>query len=66
MKSGFAAVLALGFVVLTDTSLLAQRRGPRFGEPQPFRYGWLSSLEEGKAQARRTGKPLMVVLRCVP
>ena len=66
MKSGFAVLVALGFVVLSDTALLAQRRGPRFGDPQPARHGWLSSLEEGKAQARRTGKPLMVVLRCVP
>ena len=66
MKSGFAALLALGSVVLTDTSLPAQRRGPRFGDPQAARYGWLSSLEEGKAQARRSGKPLLVVLRCVP
>lgn len=30
------------------------------------RFGWLSSLEEGKTEARKTGKPLMVVLRCVP
>jgi hypothetical protein len=29
-------------------------------------FGWLSSLSEGKAQARKTGKPLMVVIRCVP
>jgi hypothetical protein len=66
MRSGFAALLALGLVVLTDTSLLAQRRGGRFGDPPPARYGWLFSLEEGKAQAHKTGKPLMVVLRCVP
>ena len=28
--------------------------------------GWLGSLEQGKAAARKTGKPLMVVIRCVP
>jgi hypothetical protein len=28
--------------------------------------GWLSSLSEGKAEAKRTGKPLMVVVRCEP
>jgi hypothetical protein len=66
MKSGSAALLALGLVVLTATSLPAQRGRPRFGDPQPARYGWLSSLEEGKARARQSGKPLMVVLRCVP
>jgi hypothetical protein len=36
------------------------------GGPNAFGYGWLGSLTEGKAQARKTGKPLMVVIRCVP
>ena len=58
-----AAFLALGALVLADSSALAQRgrRGPQGG-----RYGWLGSLEQGKAQARDSGKPLMVVLRCEP
>jgi hypothetical protein len=66
MKSRLIVVLALGSVALADTSLLAQRRGPRRGDQPAARYGWLFNLEEGKAQARRSGKPLMVVLRCVP
>ena len=66
MKLGNAAFLALGIVLLADFSLMAQPKGARRGEPQPGNFGWLSSLEEGKAQARKTGKPLMVVLRCVP
>jgi hypothetical protein len=40
---------------------LAQRESE-----QPAKYGWLSSLEAGKSEARRTGKPLMVAIRCVP
>jgi hypothetical protein len=40
---------------------LAQRGGD-----QASKYGWLSSLEAGKSEARRTGKPLMVAIRCVP
>ncbi|HZY90029.1 MAG TPA: hypothetical protein VFE78_34725 [Gemmataceae bacterium] len=58
-----AAFLALGALVLADSSALAQRgrRGAQAG-----RNGWLNSLEQGKAQARETGKPLMVVLRCEP
>ena len=59
-----AAVLALGLLALSDAPLRAQPRGP--GDPQAARYGWLPSLEQGKARARETGKPLMVVLRCVP
>ena len=58
-----AAFLALGLIALADTSAMAQRgrRGAQAG-----RNGWLFSLEQGQAQARETGKPLMVVLRCEP
>jgi hypothetical protein len=56
-------LLALGVAALTDTSLLAQ---PRRGGPQARSHGWIFSLEEGKALARTSGKPLMVVLRCEP
>ncbi len=63
MRASFA-VLALAGLALSDASLFAQRR-PR-GDMSGARFGWLSSLSEGKRQAARTGKPLMVVLRCVP
>jgi hypothetical protein len=53
---------ALAFLLLAVASLPAQPRG----DVQPARYGWLSSLEAGKSQAKASGKPLMVVLRCVP
>jgi hypothetical protein len=57
------ALLALGIFVLADSPLAAQRgRGRESGA----RYGWLSSLDAGKAEARRSGKPIMVVMRCVP
>ncbi len=55
--------LVLGVVVLADTSLLAQ---PRRGGPQARGHGWIFNLDEGKALARTSGKPLMVVLRCEP
>ena len=66
MKSGLIAFVALGFLATANTSLMAQPRGPRRGEDQAAKHGWLSNLEAGKAEARKTGKPLMVVLRCVP
>jgi hypothetical protein len=66
MRSGLAVLLALGSVALADGSLLAQRGGGRRADPQGGRFGWISSLEEGKAQARKSGKPLIVVIRCVP
>ncbi len=55
--------LALGIVAVADASLLAQ---PRRGDQPAAQYGWIFNLEEGKALASTSGKPLMVVLRCVP
>ena len=53
------------FVALGDAELLAQFPGPR-RDQDAARYGWLSSLTEARDQARKTGKPLMAVVRCVP
>ncbi len=33
---------------------------------QAARKGWLAGLDSGKALAKKTGKPLMVVFRCEP
>jgi hypothetical protein len=63
MTGRCVVLLALGVLAVDGSPLRAQ---PRRGEPQAARYGWLPSLEVGQAQARRTGKPLMVVIRCVP
>jgi hypothetical protein len=49
-------------VALAGGPVMAQPRG----RPPAARHGWLFSLEEGKAQAKKAGKPLMVVLRCEP
>jgi hypothetical protein len=64
MRSSIVAALALTGVVLCESPALAQRG--RRGEQDAVRNGWLFSLAEGKRQARATGKPLMVVMRCVP
>ncbi len=29
-------------------------------------FGWLNSLEAGREQAKKTGKPIMLVIRCIP
>jgi hypothetical protein len=65
MQGGLSIFLALGFVALVDAPLLAQSSGER-GEEVAVKRGWLTTLEEGKAQARKSGKPLMVVFRCLP
>ncbi len=66
MNSRLVPVLALGHLVLSTASLPAQRPGLRRGDEAAAQFGWLSTLEEGKDQARKTGKPMMVVIRCVP
>ena len=66
MRSSSLVLFALGFVVLADAPVLAQRGRHRHGDQEAARYGWLGDLEQGNAQARQSGKPLMVVLRCVP
>ena len=30
------------------------------------RYGWYADYAAGKAEAKRTGKPIMLVFRCEP
>jgi hypothetical protein len=64
MRSSVFA-LALAGIALGETPVLAQK-GPRGSEQAAVRNGWVFSLSAGKEQARQTGKPLMVVIRCVP
>lgn len=53
-------VVAIAVIGIFSVQTHAQPRGR--GE----RNGWLYSLSEGKTEARRTGKPLMVMVRCEP
>jgi hypothetical protein len=68
MKARFACVAVLAIIGLCDTRVMAQpRRGPSRAVQRAARAAdWLGSLDDGLAEARRTGKPLMVVIRCVP
>ena len=56
-------LLALSLPFLSTPAALAQpgRRGENAA-----RYGWLSDYRAGREQAKKTGKPLMVVIRCFP
>lgn len=68
--SFFLVALVAALSAVSTGDLQAQERDKKvradrsaFGE-NPF---WLyNDLEAGFAKARRTGKPLLVVLRCVP
>jgi hypothetical protein len=56
--------LVIGFVALAD-SAMAQLPG-RMRDQDAARHGWLFNLAEARDQARKTGKPIMAVVRCVP
>ncbi len=58
----------IGLVALASVGLVA---GPGFaqrGLPQlaANRNGWLGDYQQGKDLARKSGKPMMLVFRCVP
>jgi hypothetical protein len=63
MRRSVVAVLVMAGMGLVGNTACAQRGG---SERQAVQNGWTFSLEAGKRQARATGKPLMVVIRCVP
>src|SRR5262249_52684550 len=51
-----ALLIAIGLTMPLAAPAQAQPKGGRGMDGS--KYGWLSSLEEGKAQARKSGKPL--------
>ncbi len=64
MRSPILAALTLAGLALPDAPVLAQRW--RTGGPAAARNGWVFSLTEGRRLAEKSGRPLMVVLRCEP
>ena len=65
MRRFFVSCVALGVAGLLAAPVHAQGRpGGDFG--QAGRNGWLADYSEAKAVAKKAGKPLMVVFRCVP
>ncbi|HEV2947002.1 MAG TPA: hypothetical protein VGX70_06480 [Gemmataceae bacterium] len=68
MKSGIIGVVTLLLIGWSSGCVRAQPRssGHLVLDPEALRNGWVFSLDEGQAQGRKSGKPLMVVLRCNP
>lgn len=64
MQPTISGLICASVLALTTSSAWAQFKGGK-GDPGA-RFGWLSSLSAGQAEAKRTGKPLFVALRCVP
>jgi hypothetical protein len=50
------------FVLILVHSAEAQSRGQR----EALEHGWLSNYRAAKDEAKRSGRPIMLVFRCVP
>jgi hypothetical protein len=66
MRTKTFVFLSLLVILFIGSPLSAQFRDRREGIPNAGQYGWLPNLAQGKAEAEKTGKPIMVVVRCVP
>ena len=66
MMNGASFAVSLLLIGLAAHRVLAQEE--RFGDDraEARKYGWVFNYGEAKRQARKTNRPLMVVLRCVP
>lgn len=64
MKRLGIGLLVLGVTVSTVLPVHAQKRSR--GQENAGKYRWMSSYAGARKLARKTGKPLMVVIRCVP
>jgi hypothetical protein len=58
MRSALVLFVAFGVA----TAAHAQQRPSQF----MAKYGWLNNLDQAKAEARKTGKPIFLVFRCEP
>ncbi len=57
-----SAYCAYGAWTVTSPWVLAQRGRDESGA----KYGWHANYQEAKALAKKSGLPLMVVIRCIP
>jgi hypothetical protein len=57
------SILLLMFGLIIVSPSAAQ---PRRDAQVSSANGWLANLDAGLTQAQKTGKPLMIVVRCVP
>ncbi len=53
-------VLALSMLLLAKGAVDA---APKV---EPAKFGWYTDYAAGKAEAKRTGKPMLLVFRCEP
>jgi hypothetical protein len=65
MKKVWSGLVVLAVTGLTAHPALAQR-GRGVSPQEVARNGWLSDYRQAKDVASKTGKPILLVFRCVP
>jgi gluconate kinase len=63
MRSLIFGLIALALSGLNAASVSAQKGKAR---DDAERYGWTEDLPAAMKEAKRTNKPLVVILRCIP
>lgn len=63
MRSLTFGLIALALSGLDATPVSAQKRKFR---DDAVRYGWTEDLPAAMKEAKQTGKPVVVILRCIP
>jgi hypothetical protein len=67
MCRGLAAMLVLTLLVDEGIAQPGRFGGRQGGRPgSSGQNSWIMDYEQGRELARKTGKPMMVVFRCVP
>jgi hypothetical protein len=63
MRSLTVGLIALALWGLDAAPVSAQKGKVR---DEAVRYGWTEDLSAAMKEAKRTGKPVIVILRCIP
>jgi hypothetical protein len=63
--SGLLRIGLLGFMLCHLLEGKVSAQGNR-DENAARKFGWLSNYQEGLASAKKSGKPIMLVFRCIP
>lgn len=58
-------ILLLGIIGLTVSPPALAQFGVRW-QREAREFGWLTNYQDAKDEAKKAGKPIMLVFRCVP
>lgn len=62
----FGVVLTVVFIITVLAGLALAQRGRGRPSESGAEFGWINDLAKARELAQKSGKPIMVVIRCVP